>query len=134
MHADKIIKSDIERDCRNVIFKLLAETVGQSREAAASHPPLDASLLLAYETPQLIKLDPIDADADHDAIVQLGTADTNIEGQLGNGFAVHASQASGSTHADAFTEGGYDASMADVIEPLSNEQILDMAYYLARVR
>ena len=29
---------------------------------------------------------------------------------------------------------GYDASMADVIEPLTDEQILDMAYYLARVR
>jgi cytochrome c553 len=29
---------------------------------------------------------------------------------------------------------GYDASMADVIEPLSDEQILDMAYFLARVR
>jgi len=29
---------------------------------------------------------------------------------------------------------GYDASMADVIEPLSDGQILDMAYYLARVR
>src|SRR5262249_14333169 len=29
---------------------------------------------------------------------------------------------------------GWDASMADVIEPLADEQILDMAYYLARVR
>jgi cytochrome c553 len=29
---------------------------------------------------------------------------------------------------------GYDASMADVIEPLDDAQILDMAYYLARVR
>jgi cytochrome c553 len=29
---------------------------------------------------------------------------------------------------------GYDASMADVIEPLTDEQILDMAYYLARLR
>jgi len=29
---------------------------------------------------------------------------------------------------------GYDASMADVIQPLSDEQILDLAYYLARVR
>jgi cytochrome c553 len=29
---------------------------------------------------------------------------------------------------------GYDASMADVIEPLTDEQMLDMAYYLARVR
>ena len=29
---------------------------------------------------------------------------------------------------------GYDASMADVIESLTDEQILEMAYYLARVR
>ncbi len=29
---------------------------------------------------------------------------------------------------------GYDASMADVIQPLTDEQILDLAYYLARVR
>jgi hypothetical protein len=29
---------------------------------------------------------------------------------------------------------GYDASMADVIEPVTDEQILDLSYYLARVR
>ena len=29
---------------------------------------------------------------------------------------------------------GYDASMADVTQPLTGEQILDLAYYLARVR
>ncbi len=29
---------------------------------------------------------------------------------------------------------GYDASMADVMAPITDEQILDLAYYLARVR
>ena len=29
---------------------------------------------------------------------------------------------------------GYDASMADVLYPISNEQILDLAYFLARLR
>jgi len=29
---------------------------------------------------------------------------------------------------------GYDASMADVIEPITDEQILDLAYYIARVK
>jgi cytochrome c553 len=29
---------------------------------------------------------------------------------------------------------GYDASMADVIQPVTDEQILDLSYYLARVR
>jgi cytochrome c553 len=29
---------------------------------------------------------------------------------------------------------GYDASMADVMAPITDEQILDVAYYLARVR
>ena len=28
---------------------------------------------------------------------------------------------------------GYDASMADVIVPITDEQILDLAYYIARV-
>ena len=29
---------------------------------------------------------------------------------------------------------GYDAAMADVIAPITDEQILDLAYYIARVR
>ena len=29
---------------------------------------------------------------------------------------------------------GYDASMADVIAPITDEQILDLAYYMARVK
>jgi cytochrome c553 len=29
---------------------------------------------------------------------------------------------------------GYDASMADVIEPITDEQIVDLAYFLARVK
>jgi cytochrome c553 len=29
---------------------------------------------------------------------------------------------------------GYDAAMADVIEPITDEQILDLAYFLARVK
>jgi cytochrome c553 len=29
---------------------------------------------------------------------------------------------------------GYDAAMADVVQPLTDEQILDLAYFLARVR
>jgi cytochrome c553 len=29
---------------------------------------------------------------------------------------------------------GYDASMSDVIEPITDEQILDLAYYIARVK
>jgi len=29
---------------------------------------------------------------------------------------------------------GYDAAMADVIEPITDEQILDLAYYIARVK
>jgi cytochrome c553 len=29
---------------------------------------------------------------------------------------------------------GYDASMADVLYPISDEQILDLAYFLARLR
>ncbi len=29
---------------------------------------------------------------------------------------------------------GYDASMADVIAPISDDQILDLAYYIARVK
>ena len=29
---------------------------------------------------------------------------------------------------------GYDASMADVIAPITDEQILDLAYYIARVK
>ena len=29
---------------------------------------------------------------------------------------------------------GYDASMADVVAPISDEEILDLAYYLARVK
>lgn len=32
------------------------------------------------------------------------------------------------------TRRGYDASMADVLHPLSDEQILDLAYYFARLR
>jgi cytochrome c553 len=32
------------------------------------------------------------------------------------------------------TRRGYDASMADVLYPISDEQILDLAYYLARLR
>jgi cytochrome c553 len=32
------------------------------------------------------------------------------------------------------TRRGYDASMADVLYPISDEQILDLAYFLARVR
>ena len=32
------------------------------------------------------------------------------------------------------TRRGYDASMADVIQPITDEQILDLAYFLARVR
>ena len=32
------------------------------------------------------------------------------------------------------TRRGYDASMADVIYPISDEQILDLAYFLARLR
>jgi cytochrome c553 len=29
---------------------------------------------------------------------------------------------------------GYDSSMADVIAPITDEQILDLAYYVARVK
>ena len=29
---------------------------------------------------------------------------------------------------------GYDASMADVMAPITDEQILDLAYYIARVK
>jgi len=29
---------------------------------------------------------------------------------------------------------GYDAAMADVIQPITDEQILDLAYYIARVK
>jgi cytochrome c553 len=29
---------------------------------------------------------------------------------------------------------GYDSAMADVIQPITDEQILDLAYYIARVR
>jgi cytochrome c553 len=29
---------------------------------------------------------------------------------------------------------GYDATMADVIAPITDEQILDLAYYIARVK
>ena len=29
---------------------------------------------------------------------------------------------------------GYDASMADVIAPITDDQILDLAYYIARVK
>jgi cytochrome c553 len=29
---------------------------------------------------------------------------------------------------------GYDSSMADVIAPITDEQILDLAYYMARVK
>jgi len=29
---------------------------------------------------------------------------------------------------------GYDASMADVVAPISDDQILDLAYYIARVK
>ena len=29
---------------------------------------------------------------------------------------------------------GYDASMADVMVPITDDQILDLAYYIARVR
>ncbi len=29
---------------------------------------------------------------------------------------------------------GYDAAMADVIAPITDEQILDLAYYIARVK
>ena len=29
---------------------------------------------------------------------------------------------------------GYDASMADVMAPVTSEQIADLAYYIARVR
>ena len=29
---------------------------------------------------------------------------------------------------------GYDASMADVIAPITDAQILDLAYYIARVK
>jgi len=29
---------------------------------------------------------------------------------------------------------GYDAAMADVIEPITDQQILDLAYYIARVK
>jgi cytochrome c553 len=32
------------------------------------------------------------------------------------------------------TRRGYDASMADVLHPLSDEQMLDLAYYFARLR
>ena len=32
------------------------------------------------------------------------------------------------------TRRGYDASMADVLYSISDEQILDLAYYLARFR
>jgi len=32
------------------------------------------------------------------------------------------------------TRRGYDAAMADVLYPISDEQILDLAYYLARLR
>lgn len=32
------------------------------------------------------------------------------------------------------TRRGYDASMADVLYPISDEQILDLAYFLARLR
>ena len=32
------------------------------------------------------------------------------------------------------TRRGYDASMADVLYPISDEQILDLAYFLARIR
>jgi cytochrome c553 len=31
------------------------------------------------------------------------------------------------------TRRGYDAAMADVIQPISDEQILDLSYFLARV-
>jgi cytochrome c553 len=29
---------------------------------------------------------------------------------------------------------GYDSSMADVIAPITDEQILDLAYYIARTK
>jgi cytochrome c553 len=29
---------------------------------------------------------------------------------------------------------GYDASMADVMAPITHDQILDLAYYIARVK
>jgi cytochrome c553 len=32
------------------------------------------------------------------------------------------------------TRRGYDASMADVLFPVSEEQLLDLAYFLARLR
>ena len=32
------------------------------------------------------------------------------------------------------TRHGYDASMADVVAPLTDEQIVELAYYIARVR
>jgi cytochrome c553 len=32
------------------------------------------------------------------------------------------------------TRRGYDAAMADVVQPLSDEQLQDLAYYLARFR
>lgn len=29
---------------------------------------------------------------------------------------------------------GYDATMADVLQPVTDEQIVDFAYYIARLR
>jgi hypothetical protein len=68
--------------------------------------PLGARLFLADKAPQFVKLDPVDADADHHAIVQLAGALADVEGKLADGFSIGAGETSGGTNADALCEGG----------------------------
>ena len=60
------------------------------------------SLLLADERPKFVALDTTDPQADHDAVVQLGTAATDLGPQSHDRVAVYAGHPFGGADAQAF--------------------------------
>jgi len=64
--------------------------------------------LVADEGPKLVALDPVDSQADHHSVVQLGAASPDAKRQAGDGLAVGAGEAGDSALADAFTQGTDD--------------------------
>ena len=72
---------------------------------------LQPLLLFADKALHFVKLDPGDADAKHAAIVQLGAALADLEGELADSLTVDANQARRGPNANAPGKGGDDFNL-----------------------
>jgi len=72
---------------------------------------LNAFLFFTDVAPNIIKLDAANANANHHAVVKLGTATADAKREPGDGLAVGIEEAGDGTLADTLTEGGNDLNL-----------------------